>query len=402
MVNLELLTKNTASEISVADYSHKAFVQLGRLLTEALNAGGTTAVAHLLVLAQEGLEPAKEAEQYGLHLDCRFTSQYQSVIALSTLQHRYMQLEARLLRLLAMRARKELNSITEDPPVATLLTQEIEALLAASPTQPNALAGLQSLKSECLSALTNVSQSVALKAQLTWAELMSLDTGVSYNKLLFWAQRLTQAVSIVSHTITRLERHFEPQSPDTAESHAAMSYVQLLKNKQKKLPATHTLNRLHRSTRAELWEKEALSLISEKDFFSFSLCVEAVVEQLTCKLDEWSGNDRNRGLKQKPRAIAIENFHYTDSLRRKLQELGESLEDACSCADKLLAYCKNNQISAIELMDDEIWSLFPRINRENLKQARLKVRHTDEGFPLSVVHRDWITQVTELALAQSS
>jgi hypothetical protein len=126
-----------------------------------------------------------------------------------------------------------------------------------------------------------------------------------------------------------------------------------------------------------------------------------VVTQLSAKVDEWTHHVNNRGLKQKPRALGIENFHYADSLRRTLQELGESLEDACSCADQLLIYCKNNRISALDLMDDEVWSLFPRVNRENIKQARLKVRHTDSGFPLSVVHRDWITQVTELALTQS-
>jgi hypothetical protein len=42
VVNLEMLTKNTADEVSVASYCHKAFVQLGRLLVEALSAGGTT------------------------------------------------------------------------------------------------------------------------------------------------------------------------------------------------------------------------------------------------------------------------------------------------------------------------------------------------------------------------
>ena len=402
VVNLEMLTKNTADEVSVASYCHKAFVQLGRLLVEALSAGGTTAIAPLLVLAQEQLETEKEAEQYRLHLNCKFTSQFQSVTALAVLQNRNTQLESKLLEMLALRARKELNTITEDPPVATLLAHEIEALLAGSPVQPGALAGLQALKSECLQALTSLSQTIATKEQLTWAELMRLNTLIPDSQLLFWAQRLSQATAMLSHSITRLERHFEPQPLDATEGHSPLSYVQLLKSKQKKLPHTHTVQRLQRSSRAELWEKEALSLVTEKDFFNFALCVEAMIDQLSGKLDEWNQNDRNRGLKQKARALVIENFHYTDSLRRTLQELGESLEDACACADKLLAYCKANQISALELMDDEIWSLFPRINRENMKQARLKVRHTDPAFPLSVVHSDWITQVTAMALPQNS
>jgi len=402
VVNLEMLTKNTASEISVASYCHVAFVQLGRLLTEALSAGGTTSIAQLLVLPQEELEPEKEAEQYRLHLSCNFTSQFQSMTALAVLQNRVIHLETQLLQILAFRARKELNTITEDPPVATILAHEIEALLAGSPVQPNALAGLQGLKSECLDVLSQLSQTVAQKGQLSWAELMRVRAEVPDTQLLFWAQRLSQATSILSHTIARLERHFEPQPLDAAEGQTPLSYIQLLKNKQKKPPTTHAMQRLQRSSRTEFWEKEALSLITEKDFFNFALCVEAVIDQLKCKLDEWNHNDRNRGLKQKARALGIENFHYTDSLRRTLQELGESLEDSCACADKLLAYCRTNQISALELMDDEIWSLFPRINRENMKQARLKVRHTDLAFPLSVVHRDWITQVTELALTQSS
>jgi hypothetical protein len=402
VVNLELLTKNTAAEISVANYCHMAFVQLGRLLSEALRAGGTTSITQLLIVAQEGLAPEQEAEQYRLHLNCRFTSQFQSITALAVLQSRTSQLEAKLLEMLALRARKELNSITEDPPVATLLAQEIEALLAGSPVQPGALAGLQGLKSECLDALMCQSRALAEKGQLSWAELMRLRAEIPDTHLLFWAQRLSQATSALNHTIVRLERHFEQQPFDATEGKSSLSYVQLLKSKQKKLPHVHTVQRLQRSSRAELWEKEALSLITEKDFFNFSLCVEAMIDQLSCKLDEWNQNDRNRGLKQKPRALGIENFHYTDSLRRTLQELGESLEDACTCADKLLAYCKTNQISALELMDDEVWSLFPRINRENMRQARLKVRHTDQAFPLSVVHRDWITQVTELALIQNS
>lgn len=402
MVNLELLTKNTAEEISVADYSHKAFVQLGRLLTEALSSGGSTSTAQLLVVAQEGLKAEHEAEQYRLHLNCSFTSEFQSVIALATLQNRAIQLETQLLELLALRARKELNTITEDPPVATVLTHEIEALLAGSPVQPDALAGLQSLKTECLDALKSLSQSIASKGQLTWTELMRLRTGISDAQLLFWAQRLSQATSILSHTMTRLERHFEPPAFDAIESQSPLSYVQLLKTKQKKLPHTQPFHRIQRSARTESWEKEALTLMTEKDFFNFSLCVEAMIDQLTSKLGEWNHSDRNRGLKQKPRALGVENFHYTDSLRRMLQELGESLDDACACADKLLAYCKTNQISALELMDDEIWSLYPRINRENIKQARLKVRHTAREFPLSVVHREWITQVTERALIQSS
>jgi hypothetical protein len=401
VVNLELLTKSPEDKISVARACSITCVQFGRLLVESLSSAGALNIAPLLGIVHDGLEPDAEAEHYALHLNCKAFAQFRSVIALATLQNQYVQLEAALLRLIALRARKELNAITVEPPLATTLAHEIEALRAGSPTQPDASAALLNVKRESLNSFSELSQAVAQKKQLTWTEMVRLDAGLPELKLLFWAQQLIQAVSTLHHSVDRLECHFEAEPLDSAESQSHFSYLQLLKNKQRRKPQMQAVRRLQRTTQTGLWEKEAQGLIAEKNFFALSVCVETVVTQLSAKVDEWTHHVNNRGLKQKPRALGIENFHYADSLRRTLQELGESLEDACSCADQLLIYCKNNRISALDLMDDEVWSLFPRVNRENIKQARLKVRHTDSGFPLSVVHRDWITQVTELALTQS-
>lgn len=402
MVNLDLLSKNAASLLPVSGVVDTVVVRLGRLFANKLLEGGHTTAAQLLALKQSETPSHEEADQYLTHLDCPLFAQIRTVVALSSLQFRTEVLEDKLLSLLALRARRELNLISEDPPLATRLAQEIEALLTASPIrrpQPNNLVALQNNR---ITSLTNRCLELFARPTLSWMELVRSENALPVKDNLLWASHLAQAVAHAGGLIHRLDSQFGKDPVEENDPKHPSSYRQILKHKHRHLNQQRQTYAATTRQQSRRWEDESAQLMTERNFHAFAICIDNVVMHLNQKLDVWHKNEIARSSRQKTRLLDVENFHYADGIRRSLHQQGESLEDTLTCAEKLLHYCHANQVSASELMDDEIWTLFPRVNRENLKQARLKVRHSDESFPLSVAHREWITQVTESALTQRS
>jgi hypothetical protein len=234
---------------------------------------------------------------------------------------------------------------------------------------------------------------------LDWTTLVKASLPVPVEETLLWAGRLAQAVSHAGSLIHRNDGAFGKEPNDESDPNRSPAYRQLLKHKHRQVEQQRLSSHVPSKNGMQRWEDVASQLMTERNFHAFAVCVDDVISQLKQKLTVWSRNEIARSSFQKTRLLDVENFHYADGIRRGLHHCGESLEDAILCAEKLLHYCHENQVPASELMDDEIWTLFPRINRDNLKRTRMGVRHSDALFPLSVVHREWITQVTERALA---
>jgi len=400
VVNLDLLSKNAASILPVSGVVDTVVVRLGRLFAHKLLESGQTAAAQLLALEQTEASPAQEAEVYLTELECPMLTEARQLSALCALAWRSSVLEDKLLELLASRARKELNVITDDPPLATRLTQEIETLLAASPFRGTAGEALEKFQSERLAALTRTCGDLLSRPTLTWSDLVRAKSPTPAFELLNLSSRLVQVLAQLERVFLRVEGLFGKAPGEEPDSLHRVGYKQKLRNKK-----VHTLhNRALKSRFNRVvsmhWEDEATQFVADRNFHGFALCLDNIVAQFSETLEQWCKNEIARGAKQRARLLDVENFIYADCMRRNLHQQGEAFEDAVNCAEKLLSYCQENHVSATELMDDEIWMLFPRINRENLKQARLKVRHSDETFPLSVAHREWIAQITEKALPQ--
>jgi hypothetical protein len=400
VVNLDLLSKNAASILPVSGVVDTVVVRLGRLFAHKLLESGQTAAAQLLALEQTETSPAREAELYMTELECPLLIQAQQLSALCSLSWRSALLEDKVLELLASRARKELNVITDDPPLATRLAQEIETILAASPFRGTAGESLERLQEERVSALTRTCGDLLGKQAITWGDLVRAKSPTPVFELLNLSSRLLQAVAHLEQVLSRVEGLFGKAPGEEHDSLHRIGYRQKLKNRKTQTLQNRQLKNRHNRSVAVHWEDEAAQSISERNFLGFAVGVDNIISQFAETLEYWSKNEIARASKQRSRLLEVENFIYADCVRRNLHQQGEALEDAVSCAEKLLGYCQENHVSATELMDDEIWMLFPRINRENLKQARLKVRHSDENFPLSVAHREWISQITERALGQ--
>jgi hypothetical protein len=399
VVNLDLLSKNAASILPVSGVVDTVVVRLGRLFAHKLLESGQTAAAQLLALEQTETSASREAELYLTELECPLMVQAQQLSALCSLSWRAALLEDKLLELLASRARKELNVINDDPPLATRLAHEIETILAASPFRGAAGESLERFQAERLAGLTRTCIDLLERPIVTWGDLVRAKSPTPVAELLSLSSRLVQAVAHLEGVLSRLEGLFIPSGEEHDALHR-VGYKQKLKNKKTQTLHNRQLKSRFSRVNPEHWHEEATQDIAERNFHSFALCIDKVITQFGEALEQWSKNEIARGSKQRGRLLEVENFLYADCMRRNLHQQGEAFEDAISCAEKLLAYCQENHVSATELMDDEIWMLFPRINRENLKQARLKVRHSDENFPLSVAHREWIAKITEQALLQ--
>ncbi|MEN9810072.1 MAG: hypothetical protein RLZZ488_1639 [Pseudomonadota bacterium] len=399
MVNLDLLSKNAATLLPVGGVVDTVVVRLGRLLANKLLESGCTTAAQLLTYEQNEAVAHEECDLYLVELECDLINNIKSITALSALQSRLALVEDRLLTLLAQRARKELNTINEDPPLATRLAHEIEAIVSTSPLRGAQGSEFERLQATLLSASHSTCQTLLGKPHISWTDVMKADKPIPAADLLHWGSRLAQGVSLLSSVMQRLEGFFGKDPTEESNRGAPATYRQLYKFRQKPL---HRVGQGKGPTGKLLrrrWEDESAQLIAERNFHAFAVCVDNVLTTMSEHLDVWDKYEMHRTAKLKPRLIEVENFFYVDGIRRSLHQLGETLEDALICADKLLDYCQENCVAAAELMDDEIWSLYPKINRENLKQARLKVRHSDRFFPLSVAHRDWISQLSEQALA---
>jgi hypothetical protein len=399
VVNLDLLSKNAAEFLPVSSVVDTVIVRLGRLFVAKLVSSGHTTAATLLALERADTPSQEEADQYLTHLDCPLLNQVRTQVALGALQSSYEAFESKLLQLLALRARRELNQISDDPPLATRLAHELEALLVASPLHSRHTTELIRKQAADLSDLTNLCRSLLDRPALDWSTLVKASSPVPVEETLLWAGQLAHAVSQAGSLMHRNDGAFAKELNDEGDLNRLPTYRQLLKHKHRQLEQQWVPTHTPSKNGMQRWEDVSAQLMSERNFHAFAVCVDDVISQLKQKLSVWSRNEIARSSIQKTRLLDVENFHYADGIRRGLHQCGESLEDALVCAEKLLQYCHENQVPAAELMDDEIWTLFPRINRENLKRSRLAVRHSDALFPLSVVHREWITQVTEKALA---
>lgn len=402
MVNLDLLSKNAAALLPVSGVVDTVVVRLGRLMAQKLLESGYTTAAHLLSLEHTETASHDEADQYLTHFDCPLMFELRTATALGALQTRYATSENRILELLALRARRELNLICEEPPLATRLAHELESLLAASPLRGAQADKLSTLQNQRLQTLTSRCTELLTQGPLLWGDLVLSRVPFSMPDTLLWAHRMMQATAHLTGVVHRLDSQFGKDPVEDSDHKHPHNYRQILKHRQKKLREQRVAQTAPARPQSRRWEDDAAQLIAERNFHAFAICVDTVIEQLNLKLDLWTKNELARSSRQKNRLLDGENFHYADGIRRCLHQLGESLEDALVCAEKILHYCQENQVPASEIMDDEIWGLFPRINRENLKQARLKVRHSDIHYPLSVAHREWITQITDSALAHQS
>lgn len=398
MVNLDLLSKNAAALLPVSGVVDTVVVRLGRLLAQKLVESGNSSAVQLLAYEQVETTSHEECDLYLSQLDCHLVNNLRNLAALSALHSRYEMVEERLLTLLGQRARRELNTISEDPPLATRLAHEIEAVLSISPVRGPSAEELSALRSIFLQRLTQNSQELMSKPHISWADVIKAEKPLPVDRMLWWASRLSHAVSLIGSVIHRLEGQFGKDPAEDNGRGTSTSYRQIIKHKHRPLHR-QTLESLPNSRpQTRRWEDESAQLMTDRNFHAFAVCVDNVLAQLSMRLDSWTKSESFRSSKSKPRLLEVENFFYVDGIRRTLHQLGENLEDALMCAEKLLQYCHDSQVAGAELMDDEIWSLYPRINRENLKQARLKVRHSDELFPLSVAHREWVSQLSERAL----
>ncbi|MFZ9518885.1 MAG: hypothetical protein ACO3A4_00250 [Silvanigrellaceae bacterium] len=398
MVNLDLLSKNAAALLPVSGVVDTVVIRLGRLLANRLLECGNPSASELIVYESEDTPSHDECDLYLSHFDCHLVNNLRNLAALTALQSKYEVMEDRLLGLLAQRARRELNTINEDPPLATRLAQEIEALLAISPARGANAREAAEFGGGFLASLTQRCQELMQKPNLDWTDLIKADKPLPAEALLRWASRLAHAVATAGSIMHRLENFFGKDPIDDAGRKGVHNYRQIMKQKHRPLHRAVTQGLSSHRPQTRRWEDESAQLMTERNFHAFAVCVDQVVAQLSARLEVWSKNEIQRSSNPKPRLIEVENFFYVDSMRRTLHQLGEGLEDATMCAEKLLEYCHESNVAAAELIDDEIWSLYPRINRETLKQARLKVRHSDDHFPLSVAHREWITRLSEQAL----
>lgn len=398
MVNLDLLSKNAAALLPVGGVVDTVIVRLGRLFAQKLLECGNMTAAELLNLENSETTSQDECDLYISQFDCDLMSNVRNLTSLAALQSRYEAFEDGILAVLAQRARRELNTINEDPPLATRLAREIETILAISPTRGSSAITLADFKARYLDRLTERCTKLLNKSQIDWNDVMQADQPLPVSEILWWASRLSNSVAMMGSIMHRLENFFGKDVDDEPGRPAPSTYRQLVKLKQRPAhrPSQHFSTTARTQTRR--WEDESVQFMTERNFHAFSVCVDNVISQMSLRLDAWKKSEIHRNAKQKPRLLEVENFFYVDSIRRSLHQQGEVLDDALVCAEKILEYCTKNNISAAELVDDEIWSLFPKINRENLKQARLKVRHSDPTFPLSVAHRDWISHLSEQAL----
>jgi hypothetical protein len=94
------------------------------------------------------------------------------------------------------------------------------------------------------------------------------------------------------------------------------------------------------------------------------------------------------------RDLTLENAAYVESLGRQLRLQGVDAAEADDLSRATLDYASHHGSPCAEILDDELARLGPRIPREALVRARLRVRHEDRDYPLSVAARSAILQVT--------
>jgi hypothetical protein len=398
---MDLLSKQTSAFSPVGTTVQTAVIRLGRLIANKLLESGNTQAATLLACEQGETANREEYELYLTQLDCEIVQNFRNLNTVSALQRRYMTVEDRLLALLAQRARRELNTISEDPPFATRLALELENLLTISPVRGLNSRTLNEIAQKLLINTHDRISQLLSKPTIGWSDVMRTSQSNPQSELIFWANSLSCAISSLESAIYRLDSHFNRDPAEDGGRGNPKTYRQLIRNARNAGHLRLPLQTLPaQRVQGSRWEDDAARLVVERNFHDFGIHADNVLIQIQARLEVWDKNEIHRSARVKTRQIPTENFFYADGIRRSLHQLGESLEDALTCAEKLLQYCADSGVAAAELIDDEIWSLYPRINRENLKQARLKVRHSDDQFPLSVAHREWISGLTEKALAK--
>jgi|GEM_PF-5212104 len=122
-------------------------------------------------------------------------------------------------------------------------------------------------------------------------------------------------------------------------------------------------------------------------------------ERVSCAEDaatELARLEKKSGLHVlRERNLVLENFHYVRALSRQLQLLGSDGSDARALEKALFAYANEHATGASELLDDEIARLTPRLSRDTISTARVRVRHDDPSYPLSVASREDVVRAAQ-------
>lgn len=315
------------------------------------------------------------------------------VTALAHCAHRLESFEQRLLTYHSGQARRELNTIRHAPPLSTAVARASENLQSTS-LQGGPLAPLYGeLWAKIQSTATAKIDSCQAKPTLNRAEVMTFKS----TEVEVWLLTVAHLILSSGENLGQAVRNLIDNAASTSLVPLRGEEEGLYKKFSDFLAKRETLLDLRRLPESAWSWTRARTLAFERHFVKLAFEITAHIELMDTTLNAVEALNRCLTVgAQRNRALEFENYLYIDRLGLQLRALGENADEVAKLAEGLFQYVIQNTVPCSEVLEDEIIPLNPCINRETLVRARLELRLNDRHFPLSVAHKEWITQITKL------
>lgn len=313
--------------------------------------------------------------------------------AISMLHDLIVSFERQLLTVFSYQARREINTVAVFPPASTHAAKSSEALLSTSVASGPVAPLYESLWNRISAASAETLAQILKKKSVSRAEVRSFKTAECEISLLSMCYFLLSSAECLAISLRNLSENVTTFSlfplRNTGEG-LYQKYGDYLKHREQILD-------LQLASSREWSLDKARQLTFDRKYIQFCLELESKIEQWTHLLDNLNRMSQSLGQTMiRDRATEIENYLYVDRLSVHLRGYGETTEEVNRLSELLFKYSIEKNVSCSEIMDEEILRMNPRINKENICRSRLELRMNDRHFPLSVAHKEWVTQITRL------
>lgn len=326
--------------------------------------------------------------------DCRIIRDYMSLISFELCTGQVLSCQTHLLQLLVRMSKRHLNMVKVLPAPASSSAQNAEHLLTCS-----WLLGAhdQRFGTEWSSVLNETMPLFAPLLAATSLRLHDLDAPLfGGNRALFAAlcQKLNDDLVLSLQAATLLVADYSSQfkrienDPDwitldhaAAEERMSASGGRLLED----------FNRILEAELQNTLRGRALIRHQFSDFLDDLARAAALLDAVLNRLDRYDRDWFSRQFGHQ--ALHVENHVLICTLAHELRMAGEDLDHIEAFARALKTYAREHRAPCAGMLDDEITSLAPSIAESSVLRALQRARVSDPDCPLSIRHRNHISEV---------
>jgi hypothetical protein len=335
--------------------------------------------------------------------DCRLIRGYLSLVAFEMCTGQVLSCQTRILELLTRMARRHLNTIKTLPAPATSSAQNAEHLLTCA-----WLLGAHehAFSRQWASLLEQTSPVVERLVEAPSLHLHELDTPLlaeSQTQFAALCQMLNHDLLLTQQASSLLIADYTRQFKTVENDPEWITLDHAVASDRITQTSGRMLEEFSRILEAEQQiAQRSMALVRHQfgDFLGDLARSAALLDTVLDRLDRYDREWFSRQFAHQP--VHVENHVLICALAHELRMAGEELDHIEAFARTLKSYAREHNASCTGMLDDEITNLAQNISEQSILKALQRTRVSDPDCPLSIRHRNHISDVIKQADAALS